>query len=128
MPRLDLRSMPSHIIRRCIYAGITAVAVIVALALLSAHERARVQAHDAAMQNAWQATTPTTAPPLTREALLARFAVRQASATGDLSWQVASLAELRASLLAFDLAQIRLTQVKVARNGAGFAVTAERAP
>jgi len=128
MPPLSLKSIPSHIFRRCAYAGITVLAVIITLVMLSARERAVVRVQDTAMQAAWQSATAPVGPPLTREALLARFAIRQGGATGDLNWQAASLAELRASLLAFDLAQLRLTQVKVTRSGTGFVVTAELAP
>lgn len=128
MPPLSLSALPPHVIRRCVYAAITVIAIIATLLLLSARERRLVSASDAGVQAAWQSATPLAGAALTREALLTRFAIKQGSANGDLSWQTASLAELRASLLAFDLAQIRLTQVKVTRSGAGFMVTAERAP
>ena len=128
MPQLTLNSLPSHVIRRCAYAAVTVIAIIATLLLQSARERSLERAHDARIQAVWQTATPLAGPALTREALLARFAIKQGGTTGDLSWQAASLAELRASLLAFDLAQIRLTQVKVTRSGAAFVVTAERAP
>ena len=54
--------------------------------------------------------------------------IKQAAANSEMNWQVASVSELRASLIAFDLAQIRLSQVKITRNGAGFVVAAERTP
>ena len=124
----NLKNLPPHVIKRLAYGVITVVAAVAALALLSARERAVIRAQDAAIQTAWQMATPLTGPAVTRDALFSRFGIKQASANADMSWQVASLAELRASLLAFDLAQVRLTQVKVTRSGAGFVVSAERAP
>ena len=124
----NLKNLPPHVIKRLAYGVIAIVATIAALALLSARERTVARAQDAATQTAWQMATPLAGPALTRDALFARFGIKQASANADLSWQVASPAELRASLLAFDLAQIRLTQVRITRSGAGFVIAAERAP
>jgi len=124
----NLKNLPPHVVKRLAYGVITVVAAAAALTLLSARERAVARAQDAAIQTAWQMATPLTGPALTRDALFARFGIKQGSANADMSWQVASLAELRASLLAFDLAQVRLTQVKITRSGAGFVVSAERAP
>jgi hypothetical protein len=127
LAHMSFKSMPSHMVRRMAYAAITVVAVLLTLLLLSARDRNLARAQDAAVQAAWQSAAPPAGLPLSREAVLARFGVRQPGAAADLNWQAATMTELRASLLAFDLAQIRLTQVKITRNGAGFVVTAERA-
>lgn len=128
MTSLQLNALPRYVIKRFVYGSVALVAVLAALALVVARDRAATRVHDAAMQSAWQSATPLAGPTLTREALFARFAIKQAGANSDLSWQAASMTELRASLLAFDLAQIRLNQVKLTRDGAGFVVTAEPAP
>lgn len=125
---LQFNSLPRHIVKRLAYGTITVIAVVVTLVLLAARDRALVRAQGAAVLNSWQTAQPLAGGPLTADALYARFGIKQASANSEMNWQVASVSELRASLIAFDLAQIRLTQVKITRSGAGFVVTAERAP
>ncbi len=124
----SLKALPLHVIKRLTYCLIMLLAVVAALALLSAREHAVARVQDATVQAAWQTASPLPGPAVTPEALFARFNIKQGSANADMSWQVGSVNELRASLLAFDLAQIRLAQVKISRSGTGFVVIAERTP
>ncbi len=124
----QFKSLPQHAVKRLAYGTIAIIAVVVTFVLLAARDRALVRAQDAAVLSSWQTAQPLAGVPLTPEALYARFGIKQAGANSEMNWQVASINELRTSLIAFDLAQIRLSQVKITRNGAGFVVAAERTP
>ena len=117
-------------IRRLGFCALIAFCVVASLALQSATERATAQANDSAVKAAWQALPAAQSPsgPSTPEATLARLNIKQAAANAELTWQAASDTELRSGLRALDAAQIKLTQVKFTRSGAGYLVTAERAP
>lgn len=126
--------------RRLLWLLASLALVALSVLLLQASERRQTQAIDLATRNAWRthqsgagAGNAATSP--TPDAVIARFAMRSDTRSGSagsggapLTWQVASAADLRSSLAALSASGVRLAQVNVTRNGAGFAVTAERAP
>jgi cytochrome bd-type quinol oxidase subunit 2 len=115
-----------QVLRRILYVLVTTACIAATLMLVSAHDRAAARAREAATRAAWQ-TAPPVATLVAPEAVYSRFGIK-AVANADLSWQAASAGDLRAGLHALDAAQVKLSNVKVVRNGSAFNVNAERAP
>lgn len=127
--------------RRLLWLLASLALVALSVLLLQASERRQTQAIELATRNAWRtsqsgAVAGNAATSPTPDAVIARFAMRSDSRSvnagggggAPLAWQVASPGDLRSSLAALSASGVRLAQVNVTRNGAGFAVTAERAP
>ena len=115
-------------LRRLAYVAILAVSVLSTIFLLRAHSQRESIIHDAAIRNAWQTEALPITGPMTVAAVRARFNMTGGGTAGELAWQVANTTELRASLSALDLAAVKLREVKIARRGAGFSVSAEQIP
>ena len=115
-------------LRRLAYVAVLAVSVLATIFLLRTQNQRDASAHDAAIRNAWQTETLPITGSMTVAAVRARFNITGGGAAGDLVWQVANANELRASLSALDLAAVKLREVKIARRGAGFSVSAEQSP
>ena len=114
--------------RRLSYVAILATSVLATIFLLRAQGQRETSIHDAAIRNAWQTEASPISGNMTIAAVRARFNITGGGAAGDLMWQVANANELRASLAALDLAAVKLREVKIARRGAGFSVSAEQIP
>ena len=123
----DLAANPL-LLRRAVYAALIALCVIATLMLTAATDRATARARDVAMQSSWQANAAPVVVQTSPEAVYSRFNIKAAATNADLTWQANSANELRASLRALDAAQIKVAQIKIARNGSQFLVNAERAP
>ncbi len=115
-------------LRRLVYVAILAASVLVTFFLLRAHAQREASLHDAAIRKAWQTEASPISGSMTVAAVRSRFNITGGGTAEDLAWQVASANELRASLLALDLAAVKLREVKIARRGAGFSVSAEQIP
>lgn len=115
-------------LRRLTYVAILVVSVMATILLLRAQSRAEANAHDAVIRNAWQTEALPLSGSMTVAAVRLRFKITGGGSAGDLAWQVANANELRASLSALDLAAVKLREVKIARRGAGFSVSAEQSP
>lgn len=116
------------LLRRAAYVAVIVFCIAATLMLISASDRATTRARDLATHSSWQANAPPLLAKASPEAVYSRFNIKAAAANADLTWQVGSSSELRASLRALDAAQIKTAQVKITRSGANFMVTAERAP
>ncbi|MBL8310843.1 MAG: hypothetical protein JNL19_10515 [Burkholderiales bacterium] len=129
--------------RRLLWLVASVLLVALSVVLMHTSERRQVQGHDLAVRSAWRAApSPPAAgvpPPASPDAVIAKFAIRaeagNASTHGGasngaaaLAWQVASAAELCASLAALSAGGVGLARVHVTRNAGGFAVSAERSP
>ena len=114
------------LLRRLLYVGVILVCIVATFVLLLAQDRAAATARDAAVRAAWLSGAVPAAGLATPDAVYSRFNIK-AVANADMTWHAASMADVRASLRALELAQVKLTQVKLARSGAGFTVSAERA-
>ena len=120
-----------QLVHRVAYIAVVIFCVAATLFLVSARDRAVARAHDLATRLAWQSNTASASAPVTPEAVFNRFNMKATGsnpASADLSWQASTATELRASLRALDAAQVKLGQVKITRNAAGFMVSAERTP
>ena len=115
-------------LRRLAYLAILTVSLLSTFFLLRAQSQHEASAHDAAIRNAWQTEALPISGSIPVAAVRARFNITGGGAAGDLAWQVANANELRASLSALDLAAVKLREVKIARRGAGFSVSAEQIP
>ena len=117
-------------LRRAAWVAAMLVAIAVTIMLLGLRDRAVMRNLDAATQTAWLlAPSPgNTTVMLNADIVFARFKIKQASGSTDISWTATTASELRTSLMALELARIRLTQVKITRSGQAFIVSAERAP
>ncbi len=115
-------------LRRLAYAAILAASVLVTLFFLHAQGQREANLHDAAIRNAWQTDASPVGGSMTVAIVRARFNITGGGTGGDLAWQVASASELRASLAALEFAGVKLREVKIARRGAGFSVSAEQIP
>lgn len=113
-------------LRRLTYVAVLIVSVLATFFLVRAQTQREANLHDAAIRLAWQSDAAQVAGSMTEVAVRARFNIVGGGTSGDLTWQVANGAELRASLLALDAAAIKLREVKIARRGAGFTVSAEQ--
>ena len=116
------------LLRRAAYVAVIVGCVAATLMLVSATDRSTSRARDIAIESAWQVNAALLPAKASPEAVYSRFNIKAAAANADLTWQVGSSSELRASLRALDAAQIKTAQVKITRSGANFMVTAERAP
>ena len=123
----DLAANPL-LLRRAVYAALIALCVIAALMLTAETDRATARARDVAIQSSWQANAAPVIAQTSPDAVYSRFNIKATAANSDLTWQANSGNELRASLRALDAAQIKVTQIKIARSGTSFLVNAERAP
>ena len=115
-------------LRRLAYFAILAASVLVTIFLLRAQSQREASLYDAAIRNAWQTEALPISGSMTIAAVRTRFNITGGGAAGDLTWQVANANELRASLSALDRAAVKLREVKIARRGAGFSVSAEQIP
>lgn len=115
-------------LRRLVYVAILAISVLATFFLLRAQNQREASLHDAAIRNAWQTEASPISGSMTAANVRARFNITGGGTAGDLVWQVPSANELRASLSALDLASVKLREVKIARRGAGFTVSAEQIP
>ncbi len=115
-------------LRRLAYVAVLAASVLATIFLLRAQTEHEAILHDAAIRNAWQTEAVPVSGSMTIAAVRARFNISGGGTAGDLAWQVANANELCASLSALELAAVKLREVKVARRGAGFAVSAEQIP
>ena len=115
-------------VRRLAYVATISASVLATIFLLRAHNQREASLHDAAIRNAWQSGAVPLSGTMTLGAVRARFNITGGNTAGDLSWQVANANELRASLSALDLAAVKLREVKIARRGTGFSVSAEQIP
>lgn len=115
-------------IRRSVYIAVVLVSVLATIFLLRAHGQREASVFDASVRTGWQTEALPITGSMTIAAVRARFNITGGGTAGDLSWQVPNLTELRASLLALDLAAVKLREVKIARRGAGFIVSAEQIP
>ena len=115
-------------LRRLVYVAVLAASALLTIFLLRLHSQREVSAHDAAIGNAWQTEALPINGSISVATVRARFNITGGGAAGDLAWQVASVGELRTSLSALDLAGVKLREVKIARRGAGFTVSAEQIP
>ena len=113
-------------IRRIVSIVSIAVSILATFFLQRAHSQREASEHDAAVRNAWQTVVSPVGGAMSIAAVRARFNITGGGAAGDLVWQVASVDELRTSLLALEFASVRLREVKIARRGAGFTVIAEQ--
>lgn len=116
------------LVRRLSWAAVCVLCVLATFALSRATDRAQEIARTNAVQSAWRASASVAAVPTDPQAVYRRFGIKPATANADLTWQVNSASELRASLRALDAANVNLSQAKVSRSGAVFVITAERAP
>lgn len=114
--------------RRIVYVVLVMVSVLATMFLLRVHSRQEASAYEATVRNAWQKETMPISGAMNLSAVRARFNIAGGGASGDLVWQVTSVDELRSSLLALDLAGIKLREVKLARRGSGFTISAEQTP
>ncbi len=117
-----------RLVRRVSYVTILLVSALVTFFLLHAQSQREAGIHDALIRNAWQTEALPISGSMTVAAVRARFNMTGGGAAGDLAWQVANVNELRASLSALDHAAVKLREVKIARRGAGFSVSAEQIP
>ena len=115
-------------VRRLAYVAILAISVLVTFFLLRAHSQREASMHDAAIRTAWQTEALPISGSMTVAAVRVRFNITGGGAAGDLVWQAVNANELRASLSAIDLSGVKLREVKIARRGAGFSVSAEQIP
>ena len=115
-------------LRRLAYVAILATSVLATIFLLRAQIQREASIHDAAIRNAWQTEALPISGSMTIAAVRMRFNITGGGAAGDLAWQVANANELRASLSALDRAAVKLREVRIARRGAGFSVSAEQLP
>lgn len=115
-------------VRRSVYIGVVLVSVLATIFLLRAHGQREASRFDASVRNAWQTEALPITGAMTVAAVRTRFNITGGGAAGDLAWQVANVNELRTSLFALDLAAVKLREVKIARRGAGFIVSAEQIP
>ena len=115
-------------LRRLAYFAILAASVLATIFLLRAQSQREASIHDAAIRTAWQTEALPISGSMTIAAVRTRFNITGGGAAGDLAWQVANANELRASLSALDRAAVKLREVKIARRGAGFSVSAEQLP
>lgn len=115
-------------LRRVAYVAILAASVLATILLLRAQSQREASSHDAVVRNAWQNEAAPISGSMTVATVRARFNITGGGAAGDLAWQVANANELRASLSALDFAAVKLREVKIARRGAGFSVSAEQIP
>lgn len=115
-------------LRRLAYLVILAASVLATIFLLHAQSQRDASIHDAAIRNAWQTEPMPIRGSMTVAAVRARFNITGGGVAGDLAWQVVNANELRASLLALDLAAVKLHEVKITRRGAGFSVSAGQIP
>ena len=127
-----LKTVPSRLNRlqwrRLSCVAILAASVLATIFLLRVQSQREASLHDAAIRDAWQTESSPISGSMTIALVRARFNITGGGAAGDLTWQVASANELRASLAALDLAAAKLREVKIARRGAGFSVSAEQIP
>lgn len=112
--------------RRIVYVVVVLASVLATIFLLRAHRQHEASRYDAAVRGGWQTEALPISGAVSVAAVRARFNIAGGGASGDLVWQVTSVDELRSSLLALDLAGIKLREVKIARRGAGFTVSAEQ--
>lgn len=134
-PSLSLSALTRRDRWRIGLALITLLGVAAALFLQSLHAARTSRAQDDALRQGWLQRGTLSSNAVDVNAVLARYAIRQgsnsasgAASNGAMNWKAASPAEARMSLLALDAAGVKLTSVKLARDGAGFAINAERAP
>ena len=113
-------------IRRIVSIVSIAVSILATFFLQRAHSQREANGHAAAVRSAWQTVVSPVGGAMSIAAVRARFNITGGGAAGDLVWQVASVDELRTSLLALEFASVRLREVKIARRGAGFTVIAEQ--
>lgn len=114
--------------RRIVYIVVVLLSVLATIFLLRAHRQHEASLYDATVRSGWQTEALPIGGAMSIAAVRARFNITGGGASGDLVWQVASVDELRASLLVLDLGGIKLREVKIARRGAGFTVSAEQTP
>jgi hypothetical protein len=119
-------SLSATAVRPIALVAVLFLAITATIVLLRVGDQRLSSTHDAAIRRAWQDATKPTNGALTAQAVRGRFNITGGPG-GDLTWQVASANELRASLLAADATAIRLREVKITRRGAGFTVSAEQA-
>lgn len=112
--------------RRIVYIAVVLASVLVTIFLLRAHRQHEASLYDATVLSGWQTEALPISGAMSVAAVRARFNITGGGASGDLIWQVTSVDELRSSLLALDLAGIKVREVKIARRGAGFTVSAEQ--
>ncbi len=115
-------------LRRLTYVAVLIVSALATILLLRAQTQREASLHAAAIRSAWQTDVSPITGSMTEVAVRARFNIVGGGTSGDLTWQVANGNELRASLSALDAAAIKLREVKIARRGAGFTVSAEQIP
>ena len=113
-------------LRRLTYVAVLVASVLATIFILRAQTQREANLHDAAIRNAWQTEGSSSTGTMTIAAVRARFNISGGGGAGDLAWQVADVNELRTSLLALDVAVVKLREVKIARRGAGFTVSAEQ--
>ena len=113
-------------IRRSVYIAVVLVSVLATIFLLRAHRQLEASRHDASVRSGWQTEALPISGAMSVAAVRTRFNITGGGAAGDLAWQVTSVDELRASLRALELAAVKLREVKIARRGAGFTVSAEQ--
>lgn len=112
-------------VRRSVHIAVVLASVLATIFLLRAHSQREASLYDTTVRNGWQKQALPISRVMSIAAVRARFSITGGGASGDLVWQVTSIDELRASLLALELAAIKLREVKISRRGAGFAVSAE---
>ena len=113
-------------LRRLTYVAVLVASVLATIFILRAQTQREANLHDTAIRNAWKTEGSSSTGAMTVAAVRARFNISGGGAAGDLAWQVADVNELRTSLLALDVAVVKLREVKIARRGAGFTVSAEQ--
>ena len=112
-------------IRRGAYVAVVVVSVLATIFLHRAYRQLEASRYDASVRNGWQMQALPKSDAMSVAAVRTRFNITGGGAAGDLAWQVATVDELRASLLALELAAVKLREVKISRRGAGFTVSAE---
>ena len=127
MNKFNSLSANPLLLRRVAYVAVIGICIATTLVLLSASDSTTARARYVAIQSSWQSNAAPLPVPTSPDAVYSRFNMKAAAANADLTWQANSANELRASLRALDAAQIKVAQVKIARSGTNFLVSAERA-
>ncbi len=128
-PAMNRFTRPDRVqLRRLVCVAIVAASVVLTIFFSRAYDERLASLHEASVRSAWQTDAAPPGGSMTVAAVRARFNISGGGNAGDLAWQVASANELRASLSALELAAVKLREVKIARRGAGFAISAEQIP
>jgi hypothetical protein len=117
------------LLRRAILLAITLLGVVATAWLVGAMQTAKQTQRDQRFAEGWR-TQAISEPKSAVAPMIAQWGMRDESSTEGraLSWSVADLSELRASLLALDNASVTVRKITVNKRDSGLAIVAELAP